>query len=51
MTGQILSTASPEPWTTTIWRVVPIALLVVGLGLLTIRLIARHDYSRGTFDE
>jgi len=51
VTGQILSTSPPEPWTTTLWRVAPIALLVLGLGLLTIRLVAHHDYSKGTFDE
>jgi len=49
--SQILGTTPSEPWTSLAGRVAPIALLVLALGLLTLRLVSQHDYSRGTSNE
>lgn len=51
ITGQILGTAGAEPWVSTLWRVASFAILVMILGLLTVRLVNQHDYSGGMFDE
>lgn len=48
---QILQTENPEPVTVTAGRVLPIAVVTALLGLLTVGLVRRHDYSRSTADE
>jgi ABC-type transport system involved in multi-copper enzyme maturation permease subunit len=49
--AQILQTADPEPWTDTARRVLPLAGSVALLGGLTVRLVRRHDYSKGAADD
>ena len=49
--AQILQTADPEPWGDTALRVLPVLVAVMGLGLLTTRLVQRHDYSKGSSDD
>ena len=49
--AQILQTENPEPVTVTAGRVLPIAVVTALLGLLTVGLVRRHDYSRSTADE
>lgn len=49
--GRILATASAEPIWQTIGRVLPIAGVVVLLGIATALLIRNHDYSRSSTGE
>lgn len=46
--ARILATAPAEPVADTVARVAPIASLLGGVGLLTLVLVRRHDYSRST---
>jgi ABC-type transport system involved in multi-copper enzyme maturation permease subunit len=49
--AQILGTAPAVPASDTARRVLPLAGSVTGLGLLTTRLVRRHDYSKGSSDD
>lgn len=49
--AQILQTADPEPWGDTAQRMLPVLVAVMGLGLLTTRLVQRHDYAQGSSDD
>lgn len=49
--AQILGTSSGEPASDTALRVLPLAVSVAGLGLLTTRLVRRHDYAKGSSDD
>lgn len=49
--ARILQTAAAEPVTDTVVRVVPLAVLLGGLGLLSLGLVRRHDYSRSIADD
>jgi len=49
--AHVLGTATGESGTETARRVVPLAVSVAGLGLLTTWLVRRHDYSRGSSDD
>ncbi len=49
--ARILDTAIPEPTSKTIRRVLPIAVLLSGVGALTAGLVSRHDYSRSSSGE
>ncbi|MBL8778269.1 MAG: ABC transporter permease subunit [Acidimicrobiales bacterium] len=49
--ARILGTAPSESAPETALRVLPLAVSVAGLGLLTTRLVRRHDYSKGSYDE
>lgn len=49
--GRILQTSSAESLGQTIQRLLPIAGLAVGLALLAIYLVQKHDFSRGAINE
>ncbi len=49
--ARILQTAPEEPVLTTVRRVTPIGLLLAALGLLSLGLVHRHDYSRSISDD
>lgn len=49
--GQILATSPPESFATTLGRVAPVIVVVVGLSALALALVRRHDYSRSVADE
>lgn len=49
--ASILQTGPAEPVWTTVGRTLPLAGLTVGLALLTVGLVRRHDYSRSSVDE
>ena len=49
--AHVLGTAADESGTDTARRVAPLAMSVTGLGLLTTRLVRRHDYSKGSSDD
>jgi ABC-type transport system involved in multi-copper enzyme maturation permease subunit len=49
--AHVLGTASGESGTDTARRVLPLTASVAGLGLLTTRLVRRHDYSKGSSDD
>ena len=49
--SQILATAPAEPLTVTLGRVVPLLVAALGLALLALVLVRRHDYSRSVADE
>jgi len=49
--AHVLGTATGESGTDTARRVLPLAASVGGLGLLTTRLVRRHDYSKGSSDD
>lgn len=49
--GRILQTANTEPVWDTIRRVLPLVALIIGLVLLTIRLVQQHDFSRSASNE
>lgn len=49
--ARILETASAEPTTTTVVRVLPIAAMTIGLLLLALALARSHDYSSGRADD
>jgi len=49
--GRILQTANGEPVWDTIRRVMPLTALIIGLVLVTIRLVQQHDFSRSASNE
>lgn len=49
--AHILGTAPAESASGTARRVLPLAVSVAGLGLITTRLVRRHDYSKAASDE
>ena len=49
--AHVLGTAAGESGPDTARRVAPLAMSVAGLGLLTTRLVRRHDYSKGSSDD
>jgi len=49
--GRILQTATAEPVWETMRRVLPLAILIIGLVLATIRLVQQHDFSRSASNE
>ena len=49
--ARILQTTDPEPWGDTVLRVLPLLGAVMGLGLLTTRLVQCHDYAEGSSDD
>lgn len=49
--ARILQTKPAEPIVDTVLRVVPLAALLGGLGLLSLGLVRRHDYSRSIADD
>jgi ABC-type transport system involved in multi-copper enzyme maturation permease subunit len=51
VSAQILGTAPAAPTSDAARRVLPLAGSVAGLGLLTTRLVRRHDYSKGSADD
>lgn len=49
--GRILEMTTAEPVWDTVRRVLPLAVLIIGLVLVTIRLIQQHDFSRSVSNE
>lgn len=49
--GTILRTAAGEPVMDTAWRIAPLAFAAIALAGVTVALVQRHDYSRGSSNE